>query len=384
MDRRQFLTAGLGTALTGAIAGCTGSSETENEDATRTTARTETATEATTRNPTTTTTTRTTSTTTRTPDPPSHLFGLQGATGVSDVSGQYKRTFQQSAHGVRTEFTTRIPKNLFQYFDGRSRNTSYGAYVSDLYDDKYIQNIANAFKDYRKEEEWSSRQMVDLAIAFVQGLKYTSDVNEPYNEYPKYPVETLKDRGGDCEDTAILLASILRKLGFGVVLLEIPSKKHMALGLKGEESIPGTYVKVDGTRYYYVETTGEGWRVGQAPDGYTNVRTEIRSVDDHPSLTFAWVTKPGGPGKVQVDFAIFNAGMAPSRNARIKARVRSTDSKDPIGGAETDPAVVPPRESVERSVTLDPPANRTLRLRFGVTIQGEIHDIAETDWQNPA
>lgn len=385
MDRRQFLVAGLGTAVTGAIAGCTGVTEPQDSDTTPTTVRTETATDAATGTPTRTTTTGTTETTaTPTPEPPSHLFGLQGTTSVPDVSGHHERTFQQSAHGVRTEFTTRIPKRLFQYYDERTRTTNYGAYVSDRHDDGYLRSIANAFEEYRRSEGLSSRQMIDLAIAFVQGLEYTSDVNEPYNEYPKYPVETLKERGGDCEDTAILLAAILRTLGYGVVLLEVPSKKHMALGLKGEDSIPGTYVEVDGTRYYYVETTGEGWRVGQAPDGYTNVRTEIRSVDDHPSLTVAWVTKPGGRGRVQVDLAVFNAGMAPARNAQVRVRVRTNDRENPVAGADTDPAVVAPGSTVERSVTLDPPADRTLRLRFGTYVDGAVHDLAETDWQTPA
>ncbi len=41
---------------------------------------------------------------------------------------------------------------------------------------------------------------------------------------------------------------------------------HMAVGVKGEESIQGSYYEVDGIRYYYVETTSTGWGIGDVPD----------------------------------------------------------------------------------------------------------------------
>jgi hypothetical protein len=75
-------------------------------------------------------------------------------------------------------------------------------------------------------------------------LEYTSDlVTEGYDEYPRYPIETLVDKGGDCEDTAILAASIIRGMGYGVVLLVFPktadSPGHCAVGVAGEAGMPG-------------------------------------------------------------------------------------------------------------------------------------------------
>jgi hypothetical protein len=40
----------------------------------------------------------------------------------------------------------------------------------------------------------------------------------------------------------------------------------MAAGVKGGKSIPGSYYEVDGTRYYYVETTSPGWEIGDVPE----------------------------------------------------------------------------------------------------------------------
>jgi hypothetical protein len=390
VNRREFLTAGLGTGALGVVTGCVGVLD-EERAATDTTVRTDgrQQTPATTTRRTTTmstpTPTETTTEPTPTPQPaPTQLYGLTGSTGLPDENpGYFERKFTQTVRGTRTDFTTRLPEGLFQYYDARARTPNYGAYVSDTFDDPFIQDIADTFERFRKRRNQSSRAMVDHAIAFVQGMRYTSDVNEPYNEYPKYPVETLKDRGGDCEDTCILLASILRKLGYGVVLLEIPSKRHMALGLKGDESIPGSYVTYRGSRYYYVETTGEGWRVGQAPDEYQGVQTEIRSVNDHPSHTLGWGTAPGDDGRVRVRTVLYNAGMAPARNARVKVRVRAKGRDRPVAGADTDRMVVGAVQKSEDTVQVEAPADRTLKLRFVVTLNGETHDITESEWRKP-
>jgi len=47
----------------------------------------------------------------------------------------------------------------------------------------------------------------------------------------KYPVETPVERG-DCEDKSILLAAILRALGYRTALLVFPDDPgHMAVGV---------------------------------------------------------------------------------------------------------------------------------------------------------
>ena len=83
-------------------------------------------------------------------------------------------------------------------------------------------------------------------------------------------METLYDHGGDCEDTAALLVRILDILGYGAVLLE--SDNHMAVGLQtsGEGNI-----SYEGNHYYYIETTGAGWRIGEVPDDMVGERIRI-------------------------------------------------------------------------------------------------------------
>ncbi len=83
------------------------------------------------------------------------------------------------------------------------------------------------------------------------------------SEYPKYPLETLFDTCGDCEDFAILAAAILNQMGYDVALLYVPG--HAALGIAGTEGLEGCYKEHKGTRYYYCEMTASGWEVGQVP-----------------------------------------------------------------------------------------------------------------------
>ncbi|WP_267643195.1 hypothetical protein [Haloarchaeobius amylolyticus] len=111
-------------------------------------------------------------------------------------------------------------------------------------------------------------QQVEFAIDFVQALPYVSDdVSMGYDDYTKFALETLVSLEGDCEDTAILLASILEAdpFGYDAVLIQPPG--HMAVGLWYQHGDAYKY-RLDGREYAYIETTGTGWGVGDIPDQY--------------------------------------------------------------------------------------------------------------------
>lgn len=42
----------------------------------------------------------------------------------------------------------------------------------------------------------------------------------------------------------------------------------MAAGIYGADDLPGYYWEYDGRKYYYIETTGVGWGIGDLPDEY--------------------------------------------------------------------------------------------------------------------
>ena len=127
-------------------------------------------------------------------------------------------------------------------------------------------NLTREFQNiFKQRPEWSKQDHVDFVLSFVQSLPYTyDDVTTGYDEFRRYAIETLIEGGGDCEDTTILVAAILRGLGEKTALIFIPG--HIALGVSGD--FIGASVTHNGTIYYYCETTGTGWTVGDLPSSF--------------------------------------------------------------------------------------------------------------------
>jgi len=175
------------------------------------------------------------------------------------------------------------------------------------------------------EAGFSEYETVEFAASFVQSLPYTDDsITTPYDEYPRYPVETLVDGGGDCEDTSILLASLIDKMGYGVVLIELPD--HCAVGVKGGENVDGTYWEYKGSKYYYTETTNEGWEIGELPKEYENTPAHIYPMMPVPVLTHDWrLEGRGDTGELEV--TVYNLGTATAYNVSVLAGFDAGDDK---------------------------------------------------------
>ena len=136
-----------------------------------------------------------------------------------------------------------------------------------------IGNLTREFQNvFKRHREWSKQDRIDFVLSFVQSLPYTlDDVTTGYDEFRRYAIETLIEGGGDCEDTTILVAAILRGLGEKTALIFTPG--HIALGVSG--NFTGASVPHNGTKYYYCETTGTGWTVGDLPASSGTTVTDI-------------------------------------------------------------------------------------------------------------
>lgn len=197
----------------------------------------------------------------------------QGVTffvGSSTLNRHYEWEFD----GVTWEWDMMIPTSEYLNYSTLPRTYDYGSYMTD--DNAYIESLAEALNDVADEEDWSSYQLVSFTLAFVQSLEYTEDdVTTGYDEYPRYPIETLVDEGGDCEDSSVLFASLIQAdpINIDAILLILPAEapEHMAAGVAGGSGIHGTYYEYDGRNYYYCETTGEGWMLGDIPSDYAYV-----------------------------------------------------------------------------------------------------------------
>ena len=140
--------------------------------------------------------------------------------------------------------------------------------------------VAKLLKTEAEENGFTDKQtQVEFVIDFIQHLPYVpDDVSTGYDDYTKFTMETLTECGGDCEDTAILLTSILQSDPFNYDLILIQPPGHMAAGIKGADDLPGYYWEYEGNKYYYIETTGVGWGVGDLPEEYRNQSARVYQV----------------------------------------------------------------------------------------------------------
>jgi len=192
---------------------------------------------------------------------------------TSPTSSDYiSKNFEWKHKGRSYSWEVPIPEKLYEYYRGLSRNPDYEEYVTDPRDDEYLGSLCEKLGHAEAKCDWSGK--IDFVLSFVQSLKYTEDETTGFDEYPRFPVETLVDEGGDCEDTSILFVSIVRELGFGAVLLRLDEAQHMSAGIRisgdviseWDKSYPLTYYESNGKYYAYCETTGSGWRIGEKPE----------------------------------------------------------------------------------------------------------------------
>ncbi|WP_232342817.1 copper amine oxidase [Halosimplex litoreum] len=318
------------------------------------------------------------------PSFPMFLNGLSGSTDPNlEQSGSIQKTFTQDVGSRKTNLTIQVPEVLSSYYANRTRTRNYGAYVSDSYDDSYIQSIVSEFETYGNENGLSDREIINHMMGFVQHLEYSTDeVSTGYNEYPKYPTETLLDKGGDCEDTCILLASMLEQFGYGAVLLAFYDAQHMALGIAGEDDIQGSSVTHNGQRYYYVETTDTGWTVGEAPEQVQGHSPEVISIRSHPVLVFSYGVQVSPKGGVTVNGGLKNVGDAVAETAQLRVQFQD-GQQNTLTTAESDPQTIPVGGDTELSVSAVPPDDTKQRVEVSVLLDGSIHDSMTSEYRTP-
>ena len=140
--------------------------------------------------------------------------------------------------------------------------------AKDTKDDSYIYQVAYVLNEPYLDGDINEVQTLDYVITFIRNMPYiVTNIATPYDGIPRYPLETLFEREGDSEDTSILVAGLLHRMGYDVALLVIEDAQHMAVGV----SLPGdhgSYFEYNGKQYFYLETTQLGWSLGEIPAYY--------------------------------------------------------------------------------------------------------------------
>jgi len=195
----------------------------------------------------------------------------------SEYYSEIKKSYQWVYKGQEYNLDLGIRNELYKTFKNRKRVLDCKLWVEEYVIGGICGEIRElAFKLLHDNQLYKTYDEVSYILSFVQQIiTYENDIGE----YPKYPIETLVEEKGDCEDYAMLGAAILKIIGYEVSLLFLPG--HAALGVAGAEGLPGTYIEYDGINYYYCEMTAEGWQIGHMPEKYKTEEIEVIPV---PSL----------------------------------------------------------------------------------------------------
>jgi hypothetical protein len=190
-----------------------------------------------------------------------------------------------------------IPKQLNDYYSTQNHRLSSASDFAKFITPYALKPIADRLRQiYDNDEDFANG-----VLEIVHQISY----NETLPGY--YPTETMARGKGDCDLFAYIAASIMKAGGLNVVLFYYEDQEHMNVGVA--LSSPPTenrgsdyYVTYDNVTYYMAECTGgnwkQGWRVGECPDAYKDISTQVVSLNGADRVD---------PGQVSASFSVMES-----------------------------------------------------------------------------
>jgi len=259
------------------------------------------------------------------------------AQSVPAENGYFNVEYSWKYEDVQWSFSVGVPENVYDFYRERTHyNDDLMHYVLSEYDRDYIREIVKSFRVGGKEWGLSDLDNVFNVVSFVQSLEYVSDSkSRGEDEYVRYPIETLVDGLGDCEDVVILAASILHEMGYSVLLVMLP--EHLALAIRYDKEFPGTYYEYNGSKYYYLEMTGEGWDLGQIPNKYKSEKAKLIPLVNRPvvrlgqcSYQYDSYFTNAKSVDFQLECNIENIGPGPTQGLSLRVLVKPDEQSNEV------------------------------------------------------
>lgn len=258
------------------------------------------------------------------------------ASYASLESNRSYQTYSWDYGGASWRLSLLLDEELYREYRARTRDRDYDLFASDPYDDELIGSLAAAFLNLSRTNGLDEALIPGICVSFVQSLNYSSDfVSTGYDEYPRFPYETLYDRGGDCEDSAIFSVALLQEMGYDAVLLEMPD--HMALGIKCDPSIRGSRIYYNGNYYYYTEMTGSAWDIGEMPDEYKESPIKVVPVYKRPVIDLDFRARcdySEKQGVIDVNVTLENVGTRAAENITVLVILEAPEGHGPWAQVE--------------------------------------------------
>lgn len=208
---------------------------------------------------------------------------FQTVSAQTDQTQYYEREFAWDYGGNHWTWNMSIPMALYAAYNAvpDSVRTQFGPQDFGFFtttQDTYLQTLADKMNSTATSLGYSSYDEINFVLAFAQSIPYQTDnVSTGYQSYPRFPVETLVDDVGDCKSHSVLFATLTLMLGFGTVYINPPD--HLAVGILGN-NLQGASWTIDNRTYYYCETTGSGFKIGDLPDQFLGQTANVYEIDE--------------------------------------------------------------------------------------------------------
>jgi hypothetical protein len=164
-------------------------------------------------------------------------------------------------------------------------------------------------------------------------------------------------------------------MNYDIILISPPD--HMAVGVN--VNADGSYWEYNGNRYYYLETTGEGWGIGEYPDDFGE-SANLYELLPVPMCIHNWTASWRDSNKLDVTITAMNVGSAAAENIQIYASFDAGD--DYIWNEQvSDFFNLGIGNSYTITLTLDVPNNKYTRLIVGISdSEGYYIDQTYSEW----
>lgn len=184
---------------------------------------------------------------------------------VQQLAEKFYRSDGYTQQAMLAGMSTELKTLVLAPADSHGYNVT--PWVNDPYNLLYLREVVNALKDMASG--MNRYDAAQLALSMVQSLPY--HVVNP----PQMASQTLIE-GGDCDAKSVLLASLLKLMGYDVALLYYDrgtmgsATGHMQVGIAlDDKELPGgggyKYILYGGKKYYIMEGTVKGWKIGESP-----------------------------------------------------------------------------------------------------------------------
>jgi hypothetical protein len=205
---------------------------------------------------------------------------------IQTINDTINQTFQWNFKNKLYEINLEIPIEKYEYYLNRDSDRtpqSKGNYAMASYvtsKDSVIIKLSDILTNIIEKENFNEIETANFVLRLVQeNIQYTLD-NDTKGcvEYWRYPVETLVEMRGDCEDTSVLYSSIMESIDFDTVLLFYILENdigHLAVGVNIQQDYSGHYIEYRSLKYYYCETTSYGFNLGEIP---SDINTEPEKI----------------------------------------------------------------------------------------------------------